>query len=115
MTTPRILPSAGPPASALPPARAAKLWQAAKSFEGMALGALLAPMFATVNTAHDPFGGGSAEAIWRPILVQEIGKNIAAAGGLGLAVPVFRALLATQDTHPATPSPKPAATQAPER
>ncbi len=109
MNAARILPAAGPPPSDLPPARAAKLWQAAKSFEGMTLGALLAPMFDTVTTAHGPFGGGNAEATWRPLLVQAIGKEIAAAGGLGLAVPVFRAMLAAQEAHhPAPPrEPKP--------
>ena len=31
---------------------------AAQDFEAMALGALLAPMFATVDSAHGPIGGG---------------------------------------------------------
>ncbi len=92
-----ILPASGPPPSPLPPARAAQLWRAAKAFEGMTLGALLAPMFKTVHGAHGMFGGGSAEATWRPILVQEIGKEVAARGGLGLAAPVFRAMLAEQE------------------
>jgi peptidoglycan hydrolase FlgJ len=99
MTTPCILPAAGPPPSDLPPAQAARLWRAAKAFEGMTLGALLKPMFNTVNTASGPFGGGSAEANWRPMLIAEIGKNIAAAGGLGLAAPVFRAMLTAQEAH----------------
>ena len=106
MSAPRLLTPAGPPPSDLPPARAAKLWQAAKSFEGMTLGALLAPIFDTVNTARGPFGGGNPETTWRPLLVQAIGKEIAAAGGLGLAVPVFRAMLAAQEAHPPAP-PKP--------
>lgn len=109
MMAPRLLAPAGPPPSDLPPAQAAKLWQAAKAFEGMTLGALLAPMFDTVHGAHGPFGGGNAEATWRPILVQEIGKEITG-GGLGLAVPVFRAMLAAQEArHPTeAPAQKPA-------
>ena len=93
------LAAAGPPASDLPPAQAARVWHAAKAFEGMTLGALLAPVFATVGGARGMFGGGSAEAMWRPMLVQEIGKELAAGGGLGLAVPVFRAMVAAQEAR----------------
>jgi peptidoglycan hydrolase FlgJ len=92
-----LLASAGPPATDLPPAQAAKLWKAAKDFEAMAIGELLAPMFDTVDSAHGPFGGGDAEAAWRPMLVREIGKQIETQGGLGLAVPVFQALLRKQE------------------
>jgi len=95
--TPVLLASAGPPPTDLPPAQAAKLWKAAKNFEAMAIGELLAPMFDTVDSAHGPFGGGDAEAAWRPLLVREIGKQIEAKGGLGLAVPVFEALLRKQE------------------
>lgn len=90
---------AGPPASDLSAPRAAKIWRAAKAFEGMTLGALLAPIFATVGGAHGIFGGGNAEATWRPMLVQQIGNEIAAGGGLGLAVPVFRAMVAAQEAR----------------
>ena len=108
MSAPPILPAAGPPPSPLPPAQAARLWRAAKGFEGMAIGALLAPMFATVHGAHGPFGGGNAEATWEPMLVSAIGKQIAKGGGLGLAVPVFHALLAAQEAkHPAKPGSTP--------
>jgi Rod binding domain-containing protein len=104
---PRLLPDAGPPPSNLPPAQAAKLWRAAQAFEGMTLGALLAPMFATIHGAHGPFGGGNAETTWRPMLVSAIGKDIAVAGGLGLAVPVFHAMLAAQEARHPTPSQEP--------
>jgi flagellar protein FlgJ len=93
-----ILPSPVPlPASTLPQERVSKLWQAAKDFEAMALGRLLAPMFETVDTAHSAFGGSDAEASWRPMLVDAIGKQIAAHGGLGLAAPVFAAMLRAQE------------------
>jgi len=94
---PVLLTPAGPPATDLPPAQAAKLWKAAKDFEAMAIGELLAPMFDTVDTAHGAFGGGDAEAAWRPMLVREIGKQIEAKGGLGLAGSVFEALLRKQE------------------
>jgi peptidoglycan hydrolase FlgJ len=86
-----------PLASNLPPDRVAKLWQAAQSFEAMALGQLLQPMFDTVDTAHSAFGGGDAEQTWRPMLVDAIGKQMSAHGGIGLAVPVFNAMLRAQE------------------
>ena len=87
------------PASDLPPAQAAKLWKAARDFEAMALGQLLQPMFDTVDTAQGPFGGGEAENAWKPMLVEAIGKAMESRGGLGLAVPVFHALLQAQERH----------------
>jgi Rod binding domain-containing protein len=89
-------PAADPPTS-LPPAQVAKLHAAAKDFEAMALGQLLAPMFNTVDTAHSPFGGGEAEATLKPLLIDAIAKHIAAHGGLGLAAPVFASMLRTQE------------------
>jgi peptidoglycan hydrolase FlgJ len=93
-----ILPPPPPlPASTLPPERVSKLMQGAKDFEAMALGQLLAPMFETVDTAHSEFGGGEAEGTWRPMLVDAIGKQIASHGGLGIAAPVFAAMLRAQE------------------
>ena len=93
-----ILPSPPPlPASTLPPAQVSKLMQGAKDFEAMALGQLLEPMFETVDAAHSQFGGGEAEASWQPMLVDAIGKQIAAHGGLGIAAPVFAAMLHAQE------------------
>jgi Rod binding domain-containing protein len=86
-----------PPAGTLPPEQTAKLWQAARNFEAMAIGQLLQPMFETVDVKHSPFGGGEAEEAWRPMLVDAIGKQMAANGGIGLAVPVFNALLRAQE------------------
>ena len=84
-------------ASTLPPAQTAKLWQAAHDFEAMAIGQLLQPMFQTADTPPSAFGGGEGEALWRPMLVEAIGKQMAAHGGIGLAVPVFNAMLRAQE------------------
>ena len=86
-----------PAASTLPPAQTAKIWRAAQDFEAMAIGQLLQPMFATVDVKHAMFGGGAAEDTWRPMLVDAIGKQMAANGGLGLAVPVYNAMLRAQE------------------
>ena len=71
----------------------AKTWKAAKDFEAMVLGEFLKPMFETVASKGNPFSGGSGEETWKPMLVDEIGKAISNAGGLGLAGPVHAAML----------------------
>lgn len=81
----------------LSPERIAKLKQAAQDFEAMALGQMLAPMFDTVDTADGVFGGGAAETAFKPMMVDAIAKQIAAHGGLGLAAPVYAALLRAQE------------------
>ena len=93
--TAAILPLPG--ASTLPPAQLAKIAASAQRFEQMALGALLAPMFQTVDTAHGLFGGGDAEEQWKPMLVSEIAKHIATHGGLGLARPVMDQMIRLQE------------------
>jgi peptidoglycan hydrolase FlgJ len=98
MTQPSTLPvvqaKASPPASrpaaAIDPGKIAK---SAHDFEAMAIGQLLQPMFDTVDTAHDAFGGGPGEEAWKPMLVQEFAQH----GGLGLAKPVYDEMLRMQE------------------
>ena len=94
-----VLPPASPPdAAMLARPEIARAWHAAQDFEAMALGQLLAPMFDTVDAAHGMFGGGDGESAWRPMLTQAIARQMAAHGGIGLAVPVFRQILTMQET-----------------
>ena len=86
-----------PDATQLANPTTARFWKAAQEFEAMVLGQLIGPMFATVDTSKGPFGGGTAEEAWRPMLSQEIGKHMARGSGFGLAVPVFRQMLLTQE------------------
>lgn len=74
----------------------AKARKAAESFEAQAIGSLLQPMFEGLNS-RGPFGGGQAEEMWRPMLVTEIGKQMAGAGGIGLAESVLRQMLKLQE------------------
>ena len=94
-----ILPSAArlPDAATLAQPGVAKMWQTAKDFEAMVLGEMLGPMFNTVDSARGLFGGGSAEQTWKPMLTQQLAKQMAASGGLGLAMPVFRQMLRMQE------------------
>jgi Rod binding domain-containing protein len=77
----------------------AKIAKAANDFEAMAIGQLLKPMFDTVDTAHGAFGGGPGEEAWKPMMVQEFAKQIEAHGGLGLAKPVYDAMLRMQEPN----------------
>lgn len=90
-------PATRPDAAQLANPGTARAWQAAQDFEAMALGQLLAPIFATVDRSGGAFGGGAAEETWRPMLSQEMGKHMARHGGIGLAVPVFQQMLRMQE------------------
>lgn len=73
----------------------------AQAFEGQVLGALLAPMFEGLRT-DGPFGGGGAEAQWRPMLVDAIARDLARGRGLGLADAVMRELVRMQEQREGT-------------
>jgi len=82
-------------------ATAAQLRKSAQDFEATTLNELFEPMFDTVDLSQSEFGGGDAENSWKPILVQEMTKAIAAKGGVGLAAPVYATLLHMQEqSHP---------------
>jgi len=90
-------PLPGPVARPSLPLDPAKLWKTARDFEAMALGEFLKPMFQTVEVKKNMFSGGEGEKTWKPMLIEEIGKQIAAAGGLGLAAPLHDAMLRMQE------------------
>jgi peptidoglycan hydrolase FlgJ len=96
------IPAATAPAMARPTQSAdpAKMAKSAHDFEAMAIGQLLQPMFDTVKTAGNAFGGGPGEEAWKPMLVQEFAKQIANHGGLGLAKPVYDAMMRMQAAKP---------------
>lgn len=70
----------------------AALRRAARDFETQAIGLLLQPVFATTDTSRSPFGGGAAEAQWRPMLVEAYAAAAVRAGGFGLSEPIHREL-----------------------
>jgi len=76
-----------------------KIWQAAQSFEAMAIGQMLAPMFDGVDLSKSKFGGGQGEAAWQPMMIDAIGKQMEAHGGFGLAQPIYAAMLQAQETR----------------
>lgn len=71
----------------------------AQEFEAQAVAAMFQPVFAALPT-DGPFGGRAAEAQWRPMLVDAIARDMARAGGFGIADAVFRELLRAQEATP---------------
>ena len=68
----------------------------ARDFESFFLAQMLQPMFREV-TPETPFAGGAGEDAWRSFQVEEYGKTIARAGGIGIADMVFREILKAQE------------------
>ncbi len=77
-------------------AKSARAREVAEDFEALFLAQMLAPMFAGLRT-EGPFGGGSAEKTYRSLLVEEYGKAVARAGGVGIADAVQREILKLQE------------------
>ncbi len=69
-----------------------------KKFEAMFVTQMLNHMFTGVDAEKSYFGGGHAESMFRPMLMDEYGKMIANRGnGIGLADQVARTLLSQQE------------------
>lgn len=69
--------------------------KAAQDFEAMFVSEMLGHMFSGVEV--DPeFGGGHGEEMFRSMLVQEYGKEIAKGPGIGIASKVKEAMIAMQ-------------------
>ena len=68
----------------------------AEEFEHSFLTTMLGSMFEGVETSA-PFGGGHAEQQFRSVLLGEYAKDMAKAGGIGIADEVYREILAIQE------------------
>ena len=77
-------------------ASVAQLRKVSEDFEAVFVSQMLQPMFANLG-AEKPFGGGSSEAMWRSMQVEEYGKAIVKNGGIGVADSVFREMLIMQE------------------
>ena len=81
------------------PHKTDKLRQAketAEQFEAVFLSQMLTHMFSGIK-ADKLFGGGSAEETYRTLMVQEYGKILAKAGGVGIADAVLKEILTLQE------------------
>lgn len=72
--------------------------QVAEDYEAFFLSQFLQPMFADLST-EPPFGGGMAEDMWRTLQVDEYGKAMARAGGVGIADAVLKEILILQEAQ----------------
>ncbi|RDD63654.1 rod-binding protein [Ferruginivarius sediminum] len=70
--------------------------EAAEDFEAMFLAQMLRPIFEGVET-DAMFGGGPGEKAYKQLLVDEYGKAIARAGGVGIADSVQSEILKLQE------------------
>lgn len=72
--------------------------QVAEDFEAFFLSQFLQPMFASLSV-DPPFGGGMAEEIYRSLQLDEYGKAMARAGGVGIADAVLKEILILQEAQ----------------
>ncbi len=70
--------------------------KAAQDFESVFISQMLGQMYEGIST-DGPFGGGEGEAMFRSLMLDEYGKQIAAQGGIGLADTVTKSLLKHQE------------------
>lgn len=74
--------------------------KAASEFEAYVVGFMLNSLFEGIPT-DGMMGGGLGENMFRSLLLEEYGKNIAQSGGLGIRQQILRALEQRQNQHSA--------------
>ncbi len=67
----------------------------AKEFEAMFLQEMLQPIFDQIET-DGPFGGGQAEAAFRPMLLENYAKSMSNTGGVGISDAILNEILRMQ-------------------
>ncbi|HZF33290.1 MAG TPA: rod-binding protein [Candidatus Angelobacter sp.] len=92
-------PATNQPAAAQPGApaidRNSPAYKSAKEFESVFLGQMVAQMYSGTE-AKGPFGGGFAEETYRSLFNQELGRQMSAGGGVGIADAVYAEILKLQ-------------------
>ncbi|MBK1837981.1 rod-binding protein [Azospirillum sp. YIM B02556] len=78
------------------PAKLSQLRKSAGEFESQFVSQMLGPMFEGIET-DETFGGGRGEEMFRPMLVEQFGKQITQRGGFGIAKQVYDELLRAQE------------------
>ena len=77
----------------------------AREFESVFLSQMIKPMFKELKT-DGPFGGGHGEEVFRKLLIEEVGKEFAKSGGLGIADMIERELIEMQSRMMRTDNPQ---------
>jgi len=86
-------------AAQTPGRSASSIKDTAKAFEAVFLNTMLQSMFTGLGDGGS-WGAGLGSDAWQGMLIEEFSKNIAAAGGIGIAATVERELLAFQEFQP---------------
>lgn len=76
--------------------RDAKAWATAQDFESQFLSTMAQTMFEGVKT-DSFFGGGQGEDMFRSMLVDQYGKEMSRAGGVGIADKIYGEILKLQE------------------
>ena len=92
MLAPSSIKTASPVKTPAATANAAVAGKAAKEFESVFISQFLGSMFSGIST-DGPTGGGEGEEMFRSLMIDQYGKQIAAQGGFGLASAVQAQLL----------------------
>lgn len=69
---------------------------AAADFEAMFISQMLKPLFDSVEV-NPMFGGGKGEEVFKGFLIEEYGKSLGKAGGIGMADHVKQELIRMQE------------------
>lgn len=73
----------------------AQIAKTAQEFESVFLSQMLQPMFDGLKT-DGTFGGGFAEEVYRGLMLENIGRDMAATGGIGLGDAVMAEMVRMQ-------------------
>lgn len=73
-----------------------KMDEVAQDFEAHFISQMLENMFSTIDT-REGLGGSDSEEIYRSMMVDEYGKMITRAGGIGVADQIKREMLKLQE------------------
>lgn len=73
--------------------------KAAQDFEAVFVAQMIQPMFEGLKT-DGPFGGGNGEDVFRGLLIQEVGKQVAKSGGIGMSNAIYAQMLKMQGLKP---------------
>jgi Rod binding domain-containing protein len=89
-----------PAAAGTDAAKQEKVRETAKEFEAFFIGQMMEHMMAGIEP-NATFGGGHGEQMWRSMLNQEYGKELAKSNKLGIADHVMRGMLLAQEQRDA--------------
>lgn len=77
-------------------ARDPRAWEAAKDFEAQFVSTLFQSMYDGMEQ-QGPFSGGPGETMFRSLLVDQYGREVSRAGGIGIADDIYREILKLQE------------------